>query len=264
LSLEVEVRDENGGLVDPAAVFVNPDQALTVNVTNAEGEELSGLLALRRDARPGIFRAQTLDAGLGQYNIRVAATGDLAAGYIYGPNNVETATVNRVIHPLHLPLAGGSIALLVLLVAAAVMISRVRTSRRIHPCTGRLYIVDAAGIPHFQVNLDTIGRNRIEFNSKSAPPINAITHVSRLVVTCDSEDAHKAGQVQVLVYLDNNNVPSTRTLRPNQEMQLGHYYFWLLKDPTDEQLERVRSSGDGAEFFPEPEGNWPWSELSDR
>lgn len=55
----VEVRDENGQLVDPTDVFADPAQALRLNLTNDGGDDLSDELVLQPTGEQGVYRAQS-------------------------------------------------------------------------------------------------------------------------------------------------------------------------------------------------------------
>lgn len=123
---------------------------------------------------------------------------------------------------------------------AAVLAARRRV--RIHPCTGRLVVIDAENVPLFQQNLDMFKRNRLQFDSKDIR--NPMTHISKLIVTSPNQQAYQNRQVQVEIYLDDNKAALSRLMGPGTEMKLGIYNIWLLKDPTEEQLLQERGSGE--------------------
>lgn len=238
--VQVELRDETGRLVDPAGVFTLPDTAITLTATDADANDVSDTLQLQRMSA-GVYRAETTELGMGTYDVAVQIGGDLEQGYLYSQDTSVETTITRIRHPLHLPIAGGSLLTLILLFLTGLVVARVRSSKRRHPCTGRVVIVDAEGIPQFQQNLATFGRNKIEFTSKQIQ--NPMLHVSKLVFVCDSQKAHDNKQVKAEIYLDNNSVPISKFMGPASEQKLGQYNFWLLKDPTDDQMMLERGGG---------------------
>ncbi|MEW5988741.1 MAG: hypothetical protein AB1791_19100, partial [Chloroflexota bacterium] len=177
LVLEVQVVDDAGRSLEASQVFIgDPNQALQVTVTDEERNDQSAALVLASTGQDGLYRAETQALGMGQYDLRVQATGALRQGYLYRTDEVRTS-IARVRHPLHLPIAGSLLALLLALTATIVVVTGRRRRAMLHPCTGRLIIVDADNIRHFDVNLSGYRRNRLEFTSKE---INPITHVTRL------------------------------------------------------------------------------------
>lgn len=242
LIVEVELRDENGQLVDPQAVFVDPDQAVSLGLSDEDGDDLSASLSLQPTARPGVYHAETTELGRGKFTIDVAMGGDLQQGYLYGPDVHASRVVSRVIHPWHLPIAGGSLLALLLLLATGMVVAAARRRVRIHPCTGRIVLVDHSSVPLFQRSLDGYGRNRLVFTSKDIQ--NPMTHVTKIVLTCPSQQAYDSKQVQVEVYLDKNQTPLSRPMGPGAELKLNQYNFWLLKDPTEDQMLQDRGVGD--------------------
>lgn len=235
----VEVRDETGALVDPADVFQgNPAEALKLTFTNQDGQDLSDKLQLVPTAQPGVYRAETVDVGRGDYTLRVEAVDTLRPGYLYdNARQVETVQLKRVIHPLHIPIAIS--AALLLLAASAVTWVSVTRYRRItrHPCVGRLYIVDSASVPLYQLGLDSYNRNHIVVKGG----INPLTRINKIEVRCNNDADNSNGRVHIQLWIDKERTPVLdREFGPKGEARIGTQNFWLLKDPTDEQLSRDR------------------------
>lgn len=238
--LAVEVRNEDNLPVDLTRVFRNPSQALRVTLTDDRGNALSDLLDLSPTDQAGLYRAETTEIGRGQYNLRVEAVGDLQTGYLYDERHrTQTLSLARIRHPLHIPiLLGALLTLLVVSTGSHLAMRRYRSITK-HPCTGRLYLVDSASVPLWQHGLDNYNRNHIVIKSG----FNPLTRVTKMEILCQSEADNQAGRVQVKVWLDRNKTPTVdRSLGPKSEVKLGKLGFWLLKDPTEEQLSRDRFS----------------------
>jgi hypothetical protein len=239
--LAVEVRDEDDNAVDLSRVFRNPAQALRVTLTDDKGESLSDLLVLTPTAQAGLYRAETTEIGRGQYNLRVEAVGELQTGYLYDERNkTQTLNLARIRHPLHIPILLGALLTLLIVTSGSYLAMRRYRSITKHPCTGRLYLVDSASVPLWQHGLDNFNRNHIVLKSG----FNPLTRVTKIEALCQSEADNQAGRVQVKVWIDKDRTPIVdRSLGPKSEVKLGKLGFWLLKDPTEEQLSRDRFSG---------------------
>jgi hypothetical protein len=232
--LSVEIVDEAGRRVALDEVFVNaPANALQVEVMNEKSESLSDALRLIPSGM-GVYSAESTELGVGRYLITVNATGGLKDGLMYG-SQTDTLTVTRIRHPHHIPILIGVLVAIIVVVLLFILWQRYLHSLQVHPAVGDLRIVNEYGNPRFRQRLDNFQRNRITFKEKE---LSETVHVTKLEVSCPTEDAHNNRAVDVKVYLNDEKHPTVeRTLRPGSEVKLGQYRLWLLKDPTDEQLE---------------------------
>lgn len=237
VTVMVEVRDENGQLVDPTDVFADPAQALRLNLTNDGGDDLSDELVLQPTGEQGVYRAQSAALGRGNYTIKVNAIDDLRAGYLYTPNGrSDTFNLSRIRHPLHLPIIGGTVGVLLLLTLIAVGLLVRKRRITAHPVMGRIVIVDSASVPQWQGTLD--GRKRNHIVLKDFPPI---TRVKKIEANCTNEADSKARRFQLKLWQVDDRQPTIdSSAGPEFDTRIGNTNFWVLKDPTDEQLSRNR------------------------
>lgn len=239
LVVEVVVRDENGSPVDANRVFLrDAASAIDLILTDEKGIDVSHLLTLTLTTEPGVYRAGTSDVELGKYVIHAEAVGDLQVGYLYDKAHKTAAMqVTRIRHPLHIPILISTILALIAITAVTYILLKRRHNITKHPCTGRVYLVDYSSVPQWQHGLD--GHNRNHIVLKGGFP--SITRVSKMEFRCVSEEDNKNGRVQAQVWIDGAKAPAIdRLLGPKGEARVGTLNFWLLKDPTDEQLSRNR------------------------
>lgn len=241
LVLEIQLSDDNGNPLSADRIFTNPDQPLRT-IVKKDGQEIPNIhLLLEETNQPGLYRAETTELGLGNYEIEVTGSG-LYSGYVYFNSSSPQITVliERVLYPLHLPILIG--VLILLLVTATSTTAAVIRNRRLkqHPCKGLIYIVDSYGVPKFQARLDSYGKNRVIFTSRD---INPLTHIRRLEVICKSPEESKRSEVYVTFWLDKDRNPALfqHSLRQGGEIRVGKYAFWILKDPDEDQLSHDRS-----------------------
>lgn len=236
LIVAVQLVDVDGNSFDPAEIFVgDPDTALSIQVKGPKDVPSFGL---KQTSETSLYRAQTTEIGEGEYDISVSGS-QLQPGYIFESPDLKLH-VTRIRHPLQFPiLIALSLLLAIIIIVVIFIIVRDRRARQ-HPCVGLLYIVDAYGAPRFQNRLGIY--NKVVFTSRD---INPVTHIRKMVVSCASEQESKDGQIYVSIWLDNDNSPILyqHSLRRNGEVKIGRFEFWLLKDPTEEQLSRDRSTG---------------------
>lgn len=238
LVVELELRDENNNLVDANDVFLgDAAKAIELTMVDEEGNDVSEVLTLTLTAVPGIYYAETEDVNLGSYTIHAEAVDGLQVGYLFEDDPVVDTTITRVRHPLHIPIAI-STTLALVAIGAVVYVSRKRyLNITAHPCTGRVYLVDYASVPQWQLGLDSYNRNRIVVGGG----FPAITRITKMQFECVSDEDNKNGRVQVKIWIDKSKTPIVdRSLGSKSEVRVGSLNFWLLKDPTDEQLSRDR------------------------
>lgn len=238
LVIELELRDEDNDLVDANDVFQgDAAQAIELTMTDEEGNDVSNVLTLTLTAVPGVYRAETEDVNMGSYNIRAEAVSGLQVGYLFDDDPIVDTTIMRIRHPLHVPIAI-SIVLALVAITAVAYISRKRyLNITAHPCTGRVYLVDYASVPQWQQGLDTYNRNHIVIGGG----FPALTRISKMQFDCVSDEDNKNGRVQVKIWIDKAKTPVVdRSLGKKGEVRVGTLNFWLLKDPTAEQLSRDR------------------------
>ncbi len=239
LTVEIVVQDENGNPVDANRTFRHDAaSAIVLTLTDAEGIDVSDVLTLTLTSKPGVYQAETLNVQRGDYTIRAEAVDDLQVGYLYdNAHKVATAQITRIRHPLHIPILISTILALVAITAVIYITLKRRHNITKHPCTGQVYLVDYASVPQWQHRLD--GHNRNHIVLKSGFP--SITRVNKVVFDCVSDEDNKNGRIQTKIWIDGNKAPVVdRSLGPKAEVKIGNLNFWLLKDPTEEQLTRDR------------------------
>lgn len=235
LTMTVEIVDENGNRVDLNEAFVSsPAGALQVDVRDKDGEPLTDVLALRPFGR-GTYESETTALGLGNYSITVTAIAELNEGFGYRQKEA-TLNVERVRHPQHFPTFLGIVAIIIGVIVLVILWKQRMQRLRVHPAVGNLQIVNLHGSRRFRQSLDSFQRNRITFTAKE---LAETVHVTKVKVYCPDETAHKNKSIIVDVYLNDEKQPSIsqKTLNPGGEVKLGIYQLWLIKDPTDAQLE---------------------------
>lgn len=234
LMLEVEVTDDAGNRVDLNDAFVgSPATALAVSVQDKKENDYPDVLDPSM-ASQGLYAAETTELGIGEYAIAVQMDATLNEGFLFA-RQVDSITITRIRHPWHIPILTAIIAIIITLILLFIAWKRYRHSLQVHPAVGDIRIVNQHGSTRFRERLESFNRNRIKFNEKA---LNDTVHVTKLEIRCDSEDAHNSESVDVKVYLDGDKQPAVeRTMRPGGEVKLGQYKLWLLKDPTDAQLD---------------------------
>ena len=234
LELEVEIVDDGGQRVDLDDAFaVSPANALQIEARDQKGNEYPDALK-PAEVSQGLYTAETTELGIGQYEITAQTNAALNDGFMFAQQE-DSITLTRIRHPWHIPILIGLIATIIVLILSFIAWQRYKHAREVHPAVGDLRIVNRYGSTRFRQRLDSFGQNRIIFKEKE---LSETVHVTRLEVRCDSEEAHERKAVDVKVYLDGGKQPSVeRTLRPGGEVKLGQYQLWLLKDPTDAQLD---------------------------
>lgn len=238
LVVELELRDEDDNLVDAKDVFVGDTaQAIELTMADEEGKDVTDVLTLTLTAVPGVYHAETTDVSLGRYNIRAEAVSDLQVGYLFDGDPIVDTTITRVRHPLHIPIAIGIVLALAAIAAVTYILRKRYLAITVHPCTGRVYLVDYASVPQWQHGLDAHNRNHIVVGGG----FPALTRVRKMQFDCVSDEDNKNGRVQVKIWIDKAKTPVVdRSLGKKGEVRVGSFNFWLLKDPTDEQLSRDR------------------------
>lgn len=232
--IRFQVVNDDGQPVDVNDALTDPDDAVTFEIVNADGESVSELFNLRQVGNSGIYQAETEALGRGKYTVSAELDGNPTPSYMLGDTLRVSTEFERIRHPLHIPILIGIIIGLAFLLLLLLAIARWRRSKRVHPATGDIRIVNEFGTTRFRAQLDNYERNRIVF--KQTDLANTI-HVNKLIVTCDSDQANQSGMVQVQVFLNGDHQPTLeRALRRGGEMKLGQHRLWLLKDPSDEQL----------------------------
>jgi hypothetical protein len=230
----------NGNPVDPATVFVDPESAITADVQDADGQTIPNALVFKmQKTKLGLYQAETSDLGVGMYTIIVKA-GELRPDYALKELEIPLR-IRRIVNPALARIGFGTLIFLAIAIPSIGYVVVARRRRRQHPCSGRVYIVDGFGSIKFPVVLDSYQSNRVVFKTKDMPPI---TRITKMLFECRSDVENKSKQVNVTVWVDDSKLPiiNNEPMRLNGVKKLGQHPFWLLKDPSDDQLMEVRSS----------------------
>lgn len=239
-TMTVEIVNEGGDRVDLNEAFAgSPANALQVEILDEAGEPAKKdndepLTLNLRQAGTGLYDTETTEMGLGHFTINVTTISDLNEGFLYD-TKTDTISLKRIRHPQHAPILLGTIVAIILAILLAMAWKQYQKSLRIHPAVGDLRIVNHHGSTRFRQRLDSFERNRIVFK---ADDLSQTIHVTKLDVRCPDEASHDNKKVHVKVCLNGEKTPQIeRVLGPGGEVKLGQYQLWLLKDPTDAQLE---------------------------
>jgi hypothetical protein len=233
LELKVEIVGDNDQRVDLNEAFTgSPTNALTISVHDQEDVSYPDALKPATTSQ-GLYTAETTELGIGQYEITVQTDATLNEGFMFDQQK-DSITFSRIRHPWHIPILIGLIGTIIALILLFIAWRRYQHALQVHPAVGDLRIVNQYGSTRFRQRLDSFERNRLTFKEKE---LSETVHVTKLEVRCDSEEAHERKAIDVKVHLDGDKQPFIeRTLRPGGEVKLGQYQLWLLKDPTDAQL----------------------------
>lgn len=225
--LEVQLQQEAGQPVNPAGVLSgDPDQVFTVKVYDSRHQDRSADLSLKPTGIPGVFRAESQTFGIGRYEITVDVVAQPRSGYTFARRSQTLATTRIENRMIRLAEILGPI-LLVVAVAAFLGHRRYIAAVTAHPCRGTLVIQDAYGKPLWTKVLGD--RNRIVLKRKEIHPV---AHLSRLEVTCNTEDESKNRKVHITAISD-RGIPVLRNelFGPGARRKLGAYEVYLVKDP---------------------------------
>ncbi len=234
VELEIEIIDDTGSRVDlDEALAGSPASALDISVQDKKEVSYPDVLKPALLAQ-GLYDAETTELGIGRYTITAQSDVTLNEGFLFEQQE-DSIMITRIRHPWHIPMLLILIGAIVTLILLIIVLARYRRSRQVHPAVGDLRIINIFGTSQFRQRLDSFGRNRITFKTNE---LSNTVHVTKLEVRCDSDEAHERKTVDVKVYLDGDKQPAIeRPLRPGGEVQLRPYKLWLLKDPTDAQLD---------------------------